>query len=254
MYYSKNTNSMYYEKHGNGKKTIIILPGWGDTRKTFNMLINYFENDYTIYIFDYPGFGRSIFPEYDLTIYDYTNIIRDFMENENIVNPIVIAHSFGGRIATLLSGYYKEQIDKLILLDVAGIKPHKNIIKIIKTSIYKFLKKIKYILPKRKRNLYLKRLLKLFGSSDYKALDQTMYQTFKNIINEDLKYYYQNINIKTLIIWGKKDKSTPLKDAKFINKKIKNSSLVIYKNGSHFSYLNYPNLTNKIIEEFLKDD
>ena len=252
MYFNKDTYSIYYEKYGEKKDTILILPGWGDTRTTFNDLINFLKKDYTVYIIDYPGFGNSIFPEHDLTIYDYTNIIRDFMKKEQISNPIIIAHSFGGRIATLLSGYYKDNINKLILIDIAGIKPKKNPFKLLKQTIYKILKKLKWIIPPKKRNLYLKKLFKFFASSDYKALDNNMYQTFKNVISEDLKYYYNSIEVPTIIIWGKKDQDTPIKDAYYINKKINGSKLFIYENASHYSYLNYPSLTKQIINEFLK--
>ena len=114
MYYNKNNYAIYYEKIGHNEQTIVILPGWGDTRKTFNFLINELKENYTIYIIDYPGFGNSPFPNHDLTIYDYTNIIRDFLIEKNINNPTIIAHSFGGRIATLLTGYYKEKINKYV--------------------------------------------------------------------------------------------------------------------------------------------
>ena len=40
MYYNKNNYAIYYEKIGHNEQTIVILPGWGDTRKTFNFLIN----------------------------------------------------------------------------------------------------------------------------------------------------------------------------------------------------------------------
>ena len=251
MYYNKDTYSIYYEKYGNGDKTILILPGWGDTRKTFNYMINYFQKDYKIYILDYPGFGKSIFPDHDLTIYDYTNIVRDFIKDEGIRNPIIVAHSFGGRLAILMSSYYKDEIDKLILIDTAGIKPKKSFLGLLKLISYKLLKKLKILIPKKKRSLYIKRLINIFGSTDYKTLSINMQKTFKNIVNENLKYYIQYIEQKTLIIWGKKDKDTPLKDAKYMNKHIKNSLLILYKKASHYSYLQYPILTNQIIAEFL---
>ena len=173
------------------------------------------------------------------------------MTDKKITNPIIIAHSFGGRIATLLSGYYKEKIDKLIMIDIAGIKRKKSFFLWLKEKLYKLLKLIKYILPKKLKDKYHQQLLKLFGSTDYKTLPNKMYQTFKNIISEDLKYYLPYIEQETLIIWGKKDKATPLKDGRLINKKIKNSALIIYKQASHFSYLEYPLLTSRIIEKFL---
>ena len=79
-----------------------------------------------------------------------------------------------------------------------------------------------------------------------------MQKTFKNIVNEDLTKYLSNIKSETLILWGEKDLSTPLKDAKLLEKKINNSALIVLKNASHFSYLNYIYLTNKIIDECIK--
>ena len=48
MYYNKNSFSMYYERHGNGIKNILILPGWGDTRCTFQLMIDYLKSTYSV--------------------------------------------------------------------------------------------------------------------------------------------------------------------------------------------------------------
>ena len=251
MYFTNKNMSIYYQKYGNKEKSILILPGWGDTRNTFINMINYFQNDYSIYILDYPGFGNSKFPKKDLTIYDYAEIIKDFIRKFKITNPIIIAHSFGGRIATLLSSYYKISIDKMVLIDIAGIKPKKTLGRFLKEKLYKILKKI--VSFSRNRERYLKKLLKIFGSTDYQSLSKGMHQTFKNIVNEDLTSYFKYISCECLLLWGELDTSTPLKNAKKINKLIKESALIIYPKGNHFPYLQYPELTNRIIYEFLKD-
>lgn len=250
MYYKYNNITMYYEKYGNKQKSILILPGWGNTSKTFYNIINHFKEDYSIYIVDYPGFGKSPIPKKTLTIYHYADLIQNFLKEQNINNPIIIAHSFGGRITTLLTGYYKLKIDKLILIDIASIKPKKTLKQKIKEKTYKFLKKLTPLF-KNKQN-YQQKLLELFASTDYKELPKTMHQTFKNIINEDLTNFLKHIESETLIIWGEKDQDTPLKDGKKINKLIKNSALIIYPNATHYSYLQYSTLTNNIINEFIK--
>lgn len=253
MYFNNKDVSIYYEKYGDNKETILILPGWGNTRTTFTNIINFFKDNYTIYIIDYPGFGNSPIPEKELTIYDYTNLVRDFLDEMQIKNPIIIAHSFGGRIATLLTGYYKEKIDKIIMIDAASIKPRKSIKAFIKQTTYKVLKKLTYLLPKLKQEYYRQKLLKFFGSTDYQNLPNNMHKTFKNIVNENLIYYLKNIESETLLLWGKLDKDTPLKDGYKMNNLIKNSALIIFPKGNHFSYLQYPYLTNKIIFEFIKE-
>ena len=246
MYYK----SIYFEKYGDKNQVILILPGWGNTRETFNNIINYFKENYTIYILDYPGFGKSKIINKELTIYDYAYLIKDFIENQKINNPIIIAHSFGGRITSILNNYIK--IKKIILIDVSGIK-RLNIKVKIKTYIYKLLKLLINLLPKKKQKYYKEKLFNYFSSPDYKNININMRNTFKNIIKEDLKKYYKNIKVETLIIWGEKDIDTPLKDAYKLNKIIKNSGLIILKNLPHYSYLYNPYRINKIIEIFLKE-
>lgn len=252
MFFNTKGLSIYYEKYGSNDKTILILPGWGKTRETFRNIINCFKEEYTIYIIDYPGFGNSKIPKRDLTIHDYTIAIKNFMKKNKIIKPIIIAHSFGGRIATLLSSYYQEPIEKMILIDIAGIKPKKSLKQLLKEKLYKLLKKItSYSKHKEK---YHQKLLKIFGSSDYQNLPKGMHQTFKNIINEDLTNYFKYISCECLLIWGELDEDTPLKDAHKINSLIKESALIIYPKSNHFSYIQQPFLTNQIIKEFLKED
>ena len=98
MYFKTNDISLYYEKYGTSQDTILILPGWGNNRTTFFNIINYFKDSYSIYIIDYPGFGNSPIPQKDLTIYDYAILIKKFIKMEIKTSPIIIAHSFGGRI------------------------------------------------------------------------------------------------------------------------------------------------------------
>lgn len=252
MYLTLNDITIYYEKYGNKEKTILILPGWGNTRETFHHIINHFKEDYTIYILDYPALGNSPIPSKTLTIYDYTELIIKFINHHNIKNPILIAHSFGGRITTLLTGYYKIQIEKLILIDIAGIKPKKTFKRFIKEKIYKLLRYLTKLLPKKKQEPARQKLLNIFASADYNALPIQMKETFKNIINEDLKEYFKHIQSEALLIWGEQDQDTPLKDAYKINKLIKNSALIVFKKANHYSYLQYPELINNIIYEFIK--
>ena len=249
MYYMKNSIKLYYEIHGEkNKKEILILPGWGDTRKTFNELIDIIKNNYKIYIFDYPGFGKSTFPNKDLDIYDYSNLIYSFIKDNNIENPSIIAHSFGGRISIILTGLYKLKLDRLIIIDIAGIR-RKNIKRIIRTFIYKLRKKL--VIFSKNKIRYLNNLRKKYSSTDYNNLDKNMYITFKNIVNEDLRKYIKNIKEKTLIIWGKLDEDTPIKDGYYLNKRIKNSKLIVYEKSTHFVYLEEKDVINQI-QYFLK--
>ena len=252
MYIKINNLNIYYEKYGDKKQTILILPGWGNNRETFNYLINNLKEYFTIYILDYPGFGNSSIDK-DLTIFDYTDIIYRFIKIFNLENSILIGHSFGGRIISILTTTYNIKLKKLLLIDVAGLKEY-NLKIYLKKKIYKILKKIINLLPNKIKNKYLSILFNKFASNDYKLLPENLYKTFKNVISVNLKNYYKNINLETLILWGEYDNITPLSMGIKLNKLIKNSTLIKIKNTKHFPYLENKYLVKNIIYEYLKKD
>ena len=253
MYYEHKSVSIYYEKHGNKKNSLIILPGWGDNRKSFGYIINSLKTKYTIYVFDYPGFGKSPIPKKDLTIYDYAEVFKSFLDDNDIKNPTILGHSFGGRITIILSSLYRIKFNKIVLISSAGIKPKKSIYKRLKQRIYKTLKKITKILPNKLRRKANNKLICIFGSRDYCSIPEGLRKTFLNIINEDLTKYLTNIKEEVLLIWGEKDCDTPLKDGYKMNKLIRNSGLIVVKNAHHFCYLECRDYINKILNEYLKN-
>ena len=125
MYFKYNDITIYYEIYGNSDKTVLILPGWGNTRNTFINIINLLKENYKVFIIDYPSFGNSPIPNRELSIYDYAQLVSNFIKENSINNPIIIAHSFGGRIVSILFSKYNFKINKLVLMDVAGIKRRK---------------------------------------------------------------------------------------------------------------------------------
>lgn len=252
MYFNYLSSKIYYEKIGNSNKTLIILPGWGDNRKTFSSIIKKLKDKFTIYIFDYPGFGNSSIPNKDLTIYNYAEIIIAFMNKNKIENPHIMGHSFGGRIILVMNGYYNIKFQKILLISSAGIKPKSKKKKNIKQRIYKLLKIIGKILPRKINTIYQNMLISIFGSNDYKSLTPELRRTFINIVNEDLTKYLKNIGSNTLLIWGEDDIDTPINDAIIMNKYIKNSALITIKKATHFCYLEYPSYVISIILSFFE--
>lgn len=244
--------NLSYKKYGDGKEIIVILPGWGETRNTFLEMINILMIDYTVYIIDYPGFGDTPFPNHDLTMDDYTEMIIKFLNDLNITKPNIIAHSFGGRISILLASKYNIPIKNLILIDSAGIIPKMTLKKKFRLNLYKTLQSLANYLPKKIKYKFKTYLFNKFSSSDYQSLDENMRQTFKNIVNLDLTKYLSSINTNTLILWGEKDIDTPLKDGKLIHKKITNSELIIFPNCTHYCYLENTYVIIKIILCFLE--
>ena len=102
---------------------IILLPGWGTNLHTFDTLIQQLKTKYCVYAIDLIGFGMSDEPEEPWGVSEYTRFLECFMKDYQINRPIILGHSFGGRIAIKYAAR-NQNIDKLILVDSAGIKPH----------------------------------------------------------------------------------------------------------------------------------
>jgi pimeloyl-ACP methyl ester carboxylesterase len=80
-----------------------------------------------------------------------------------------------------------------------------------------------------------------------------MRETFKNIIKEPLTFYMKKIRIPTLLLWGEKDKTVPLKVAKKMQKTILNSKLEILPGLGHMFILENAEIAVGSIDNFIKD-
>ena len=104
-------------------RPLIFLHGWGCDLHTFDNLSVLLNEDYKVYQIDLPGFGESEIKE-SLTVENYAYIINKFCLSLAINSPIIIGHSFGGRVAIMYASKY--EVDKLVLIASPGIKQHFN--------------------------------------------------------------------------------------------------------------------------------
>ena len=128
-----------YVQYGKGKD-IILLHGWGQNIKMMEPLGQNLCDNARITILDLPGFGSSEIPKFAYTINDYTEFLHEFLESLDIKKPILIGHSFGGRIAINYASMY--DVDKLVLFGSPFIVRETNGLKV---KVLKTLKKVKYL-------------------------------------------------------------------------------------------------------------
>ena len=78
-----------------------------------------------------------------------------------------------------------------------------------------------------------------------------MQETFRRIVGEDLTPLLDKITAQTYIIWGEKDRMTPLTDAHLMHRKIKNSEFVVIPGGSHSPNMDMPEQAAREISKAL---
>ncbi|MBR5899879.1 MAG: alpha/beta hydrolase [Clostridia bacterium] len=218
----------------------MFLHGYLSEGRVFYNQIKFFSNYFQVFSPDLKGFGSNADMSYPYALDDYINDLREYAYKNGLYRPHVIAHSFGGRLAIKIASNNPTAFDKVVLTGCAGLKPKFSLAKSAKRATFNILKRFT---PKEN--------LKAFYSKDYLSLSPVMRQSFIKIVNEHLDDEANKIKNQTLLIFGKKDKETPLYMAKRLNEKIKNSKLSVYREAGHFCFLDCPNAFNLEVREFL---
>jgi len=201
--------------------TIIFLHGWGAKSETFSPILGYFKRNFRVLCIDFDCNPNRV-----MTLDDYVTQVEEQLATEGVSRCNIIAHSFGARVAVLLSLRNPDLVKKMVLTGAAGLKP--------RFSVFRWLK-IKY--SKFRVKLGLKPCR---GSADYRKLSPTGKATFKNIILRDLSAEITLLDVETLLIHGRNDRAVPLYLAKRWTKFQRCGTLEIYKHAGHFPFIDEP--------------
>lgn len=241
--------NFHYTVQGEGAP-IILMHGWGCNLTTLQSVEKVAMENHKVYNVDFPGFGESHEPSQEWGVEEYTQLIEQFVKAENIENPILLGHSFGGRVGILYSS--RNKVNKLILVDAAGVKPRRSLKYYFKVYTYKLGKKLMpLIYGKERAQQRIDAMRAKRGSSDYNNASPMMRAILSKVVNEDLKDKMPLIKAPTLLIWGENDTATPLRDANIMERLIPNAGLVSFPGCGHYSFLDNPFQFAAVLRSFL---
>lgn len=217
---------------------MIFLHGYLSSKEAFTAQMEYFSKFYRVTAFDFLGFGDSGGLTSAFSVSDYAAWTKSLLAQLNVEKPHVIAHSFGCRVAVKLAAEDNGFFDKILLTGPAGIVSRRGLAYYVKVKSYRIVKKLAPAFAERH-----------FGSAEYRLLSPIMKESYKKIVNEDLREDASKIKNSTLIVEGKEDKTTPLSEAQVYIQNLQNGRLKIMQ-GGHFAFAEHPFVFNLIAEEF----
>ncbi len=245
-----NNIDVHYTVEGEGKP-LVLMHGWGCNTTTLASIERVALESCKVINIDFPGHGKSGEPDSVWGIEEYTQVLERIVEAEQLHNPSLLGHSFGGRVGLLYSSRHHD-VDKLILVDAAGIKPRRSMKYYFKVYSFKAYKRLLYLLMGKER---AERRLDAYrsktGSSDYANATPIMRAILSKVVNEDLKHVMPDIKASTLLIWGENDTATPLRDAQYMEKHIPDAGLVSFPGCGHYSFLDNPVQFAAVLRSFL---
>lgn len=230
------------------KSHIYILHGWAIDQfndKKWQPIINGLKKqDIDSTFLKLPGLSSPLNEVWDLD--DYVSWVhKQIPEDKNV---ILLGHSFGGQIAIKYSAKYSDQVEKLILIDSAGIID-KRIHKVIKRKLFWVAAKIGK--PLFKLEIFRKFLYKFARESDYKNAPPLMRKVMSNVISQEVLSYASKIQIPTQIIWGEQDMTTPLFMGEKYHSLIRQSKLDTIPNARHSPQFTHVDQVIQIIKQFV---
>ena len=230
------------------KGSIIILHGWKLSGARYNQCVSILKKDgYNVFAPDLPGFGKEPLVSKSMNLNDYVLFLKRFIKDRKMHKPILIGHSFGGRVAVKYAYSHPEEVSKLILTGVPIIR-RKNFRQNLASVLAKAGNFIRLFLPESIFDSLRRALYRLAGSFDYYKAG-SLDKIFINVISEDLTAYIKKIKIPTFLLWGKDDRLVPETNLKEIKKYMPQAVCVIFPGGGHgLPYDNPREFSKKVLE------
>jgi pimeloyl-ACP methyl ester carboxylesterase len=249
---------------------VILVHGLGGFIENWVYNIGPQAQRHRVYALDLKGFGRTDKTPLLREMEELMQFVIDFMAVMNIPQASLVGNSLGGGIVLALAIRFPERVDKLVLVDNAGMG--RDVIldfklvsipvigellsRVSRKSIASLWRKIVYdpalVTDELVELTY--ELATLPGA--HKALLTTLRAGIgirgqRDHLTRQVLDGLAGIKVPTLIIWGQQDRIIPVAHAQIVAAGIPGARLQIYDHCGHMPQLECPDEFNKLVLEFL---
>ena len=239
------------------KQSIILVHGLGSNgMKDWYEVIPELAKRYHVIAFDLPGFGHSGVPKGVYTPTNYAKVVKSVADARAKNTPIVIGHSMGGAVSLRYASMFPAHINKLVLIDTAGILQKTAFLKHSSTFNIdgsELPNKLDHKLDKTMAQLN-DLSSSIIESTTLNRLSQFMEETFtesdglarpllvKNnpnlnaafgLVEEDFSQAVYETSVHTEVLWGEVDKVAPLRTGKVLASNLPSANLQVIANAGH---------------------
>ncbi len=243
----------FYEK-GKGP-AVIFLHGMVGTSTDWALTLGPLSRKYRVIALDQVGFGHSSKPPIDYTIANFVDFLREFMRVRGIPKAVIVGNSLGGWIALDFAAEHPELVDRLILVDAAGLDApvHHNVPVDMNPSSREGVRKLWEALFYDKQLVTEPFVDDQWRSRSSSGESRTIQLVTAGLVRggefEDRKV--GKIHAPTLIIWGRNDVLLPLEAGERLQKAIAGAKLVVFDQCGHVPQLEKPTEFSRTVLEFL---
>lgn len=230
--------TIHYWDVGSGP-IVVLLHGLGDRKESWLPVIPALSRKYRVIAPDQIGFGKSAKPLLDYNMQTYVDFLNEFLHDLKIQKATLVGESLGGWIAGLYavessSDTHLVPLEKLVLVDAAGLKQNKPIPDLNPSSLASMRHVMEMVFYDTSW-LTDERLHQIFTDKLSQQDGYTVHAIVANpeLNSERLDERLGEIHVPTLVMWGKQDQLLPVESGERYANGIAGAKLVTFDKCGH---------------------
>jgi pimeloyl-ACP methyl ester carboxylesterase len=230
--------SIHYFDMGSGP-VVVLLHGLGSRKEDWLPVFEPMAQKYRLLVPDQIGFGRSDKPLLDYSVQTYVDFLNEFLRQLKVEKASLVGESLGGWIAALYvaemsSGAHLMTVERLVLVDAAGLKQDTPIPDLNPSSLAAMRGLMEAVFYDTSW-LNEDALRKIFTDKLAVKDSYTVRSFLGNPAREKerLDDRLGNIKVPTLVVWGKQDKLLPIASGERYAAGIAGAKLVSFEKCGH---------------------
>lgn len=229
---------LFGRRWGDGPPRVLALHGWGRTSADFDRCLEGVD----AIALDLPGFGASPAPSSPCGAAGYAGMVQPVLA-EFDRPPVVVGHSFGGRVAVHLAVGWP--VGRLVLtgvplLRVARVAPP------VGYRLIRWANRIGIVPDRRMESIRRSR-----GSLDYRNATGVMRDVLVTVVNESYEDQLDRLGCPVDLVWGENDTEARVGVARQALERLTTAgvvaSLTVVEGVGHMLPLERPEVLAKII-------
>jgi pimeloyl-ACP methyl ester carboxylesterase len=260
----------YVEMGPESGKALLLVHGLSGSWQNFLENIPHFAREHRVIALDLPGFGDSPMPDWEITVEAYGRFIFGFCDALGVERSTIVGNSMGGFIAAEAVVQQPERFEKLILVSAAGISHVRMRRQPAEVAARMGIATAPLTLRLVDRGIRRPGLRRaLFGGLFYspnRLPRELLWECFEHgngrpgvlpavrgLVGYDILDRLEDVDVPTLIVWGRNDHVVPPNDAIGYGRRLHNSRTVIFDKTGHLPMAERPVRFNRVLETFLAD-
>lgn len=249
-------------------RAIVFVHGLSGCWQNWLEQLPHFAANYRVIAPDLPGFGCSPMPDWDISIPRYGELLRSFCDALGVRDAVLVGNSMGGFISAEAVITQPDRFEKLVLVSAAGVSsarlrraPTAAVARMLAAAApFAFNVQTRAFRRRRARAVAFANIFRhpsqlrpelLWEFFQGGMRSDGFVEALGELAGYDFLDRLDDVEVPTLIVWGRDDRIVPPRDAAEYKRRLRNSEVVVFDACGHVPMAEHPTRFNRLLEDFV---